>query len=149
MPVVELLFPLCSACSWPCCTGQEPLFSPISAPRFCLEPENFGSEEDVWCLPLCSAVCAVQLSTPAVCFALTIRAFVSRMGNQCLLQQIYFCTRSLEKTKGSFTCRSLQPWEMRKSTELGIHPTSQQNYFPLCPLCFIWCSWMSLKRLLK
>lgn len=56
---------------------------------------------------------------------------------------------ALKKTKGSFTCRSLQPWKMRKSTELGIRPTSQQNYFPLCPLCFTWCSWMSLKRLLK
>lgn len=56
---------------------------------------------------------------------------------------------ALKKTKDSFTCRSLQPWKMRKSTELGIRPTSRHNYFPLCPLSFTWCSWMSLKRLLK
>lgn len=148
MNTSELLVPLCSAWSWPCCTGREPLFSPISAPRFCT-PEHFVSEEAVCHLPLCSALHDMKLSTWAEWSAFTIRAFVSRIGNKRLLQQIYFCTRSLEKTKDSFTCRSLQPWKMRKSTELGIRPTSQQNYFPQCPLCFTWCSWMSLKRLLK
>lgn len=148
MPVPELLFPLCSVCSWPCCTGQEPLFSPISAPRFCLEPESFGSEEDVCCLPLCSAQRGVQLSTRAALPSLSELLFPGWEISACCSRYISV-PEALKKTKDSFTCRSLQPWKMRKSTELGIRPASQQNYFPLCPLCFTWCSWMSLKRLLK
>lgn len=141
---------LCQSCCSPCvlCWART-----LTLTHFCskalLGARAFWLWEGCLLPPLSSPLQGVQLSTRAVCSAPAIRAFVSRMGNQCLLQQIYFCTRSLEKTKDSFTCRSLQPWKMRKSTELGIRPNSQQNYFPLCPLCFTWCSWMSLKRLLK
>lgn len=114
MNTSELLFPLCAAWSWPCCTEWEPLFSPISAPTFCT-PENFVSEEAVCCPPLCSALHDMKLSTRAEWSAFNIRAFVSRIGNKRLLQQIYFCTRSLGKTKDSFTFRSLQPWTRHPS----------------------------------
>lgn len=132
----ELLSPLCSICSWPCCTGQEPLFSPISAPRFCSEPENFGSEKDVCCLPLCSALHGSQLSTRAAWSALAIRAFVSRMANQRLLQQIYFCTRSLEKNKGLI---HMQKPPALKNEEINRtrHPSDlPAELFPPVPTVF-------------
>lgn len=114
----QLLFSLCSAGSWPCCMQWELLFAPISAPRFCT-PESFVFGEAVCHLPLSSSRHHGDHGSKMV-FA--IRAFVSRIGNKRLLQQIHFCIRILGKTKDSFTCRSLQPWKMRESTELGICP---------------------------
>lgn len=114
----QLLFSLCSAGSSPCCMQWELLLSPISALRFCT-PESFVFRGAVCHLPLCSSRHQVDHGSR---MAYAIRAFVSTIGNKWLLQQIYFCTRILGKTKDSFTCRSLQPWKMRESTELGICP---------------------------
>lgn len=113
----QLLF-LCSAGSSPCCMHWELLLSPFSALMFCT-PESFVFGEAAWHLPLCSSRHQADCGSRTV-FA--IRAFVSMIGNRRLLQQIYFSTRILGKTKDTFTCRSLQPWKMRESTELGICP---------------------------
>lgn len=135
MHTSELLFPLCSAWSWPCCAGREPSFSPISAPRFCT-PEHFVSEEAVCHLPLCSASHDMKLSTRAEWSAFPVRAFVSRIGNKRLLQQIYFCTRSLGKNKGLI---HMQKPPALKNEEINRtrHPSDlPAELFPPVPTVF-------------
>lgn len=98
MNTSKLLFLLCSACSWPCCTGRESLFSPISASRFCT-PEIFVSEEAVCHLPLCSALHDMKLSTGAEWSAFTIRAcFQNR--KQAVIAADIFLYLKLWKNKG-------------------------------------------------
>lgn len=147
MNISELLFRLCSAWSWPCCTGREPWFSPVSARRFCT-PENFFSEEAVCHLPLRSILHDMKLSTQAGRSAFTIRAFVSTIGRNDCCTDIFLYQKPW-KNKGLIHMQK-PPALKNEEIKRTRHPSEipAELFLPM-PACFTWCSRMSLKRLLK